>query len=390
MSPTATNKLSHEGEMSAPLAGLLVADFTQALSGPYCTLLMSDNGARVIKIERPGKGDMLRSMAPFDSNGHSLFFRSANRAKESIALDLRDPDDLELAENIISKADILVENFRPGVMDRFGLGYDRVRNINPRLIYTSISGFGHTGPMKAAPGFDTVIQGASGLMSITGDPDGHPVRVGLPIGDVSAGMWGYMSTLTALIGRERTGSGCHIDCAMLDGLFAMMPAEVSEYTVTGQLPRRSGNIDPAAAPFGANPAKDRDIIVCCGTEKLWRELCCAMGMPELLEDPRFKDNRKRLENRNELRKMLWPKFKKHPAAYWQDLLTKSGIPNGVVNDISEACNMPQIEARNMLIDAGGSRLAGNPMKLSGYPDPGERRSAPSIDADGTDIRKEFT
>ncbi|MDI9358619.1 MAG: CoA transferase [Phycisphaerales bacterium] len=372
-----------------PLDDLLVIDFTNALSGPYCTMMLADNGARVIKIERLVTGDSLRNAAPYDQNGDSLFFFSVNRGKESIALDLKNISDLALIGKIICKADILVENFRPGVMDKLGLGYKAVCKINPNIIYASISGFGHTGPLQHAPGFDTVIQGVSGLMSVTGNINEHPVRVGVPIADISAGMWGYMSIMTALVGYKKHGKGAHVDCSMLDGLFAMLPADIAEYTVNGEIAQRSGNVDPAAAPFGAHETKDRDIIVCCLGEKLWYAFCHAINMPELIKDKRFEDNKDRIKNRLTLRSILINKYKEKTAQEWQTIFTNAGIPNGLILNIQEACEQPQISARNMLIQTGGRKLAGNPMKISAYDDPTVRLPAPTLNQHGAKIRKEF-
>ncbi len=344
--------------------GVLVVDFTQALAGPYCTMLLANNGARVIKIERPGSGDMLRGAAPFDKDGTSLFWASSNSNKESVAFDLRNPTDLETVRNIIKKADILVENFRPGVMEKLGLGYAEISKLNPALVYTSISGFGHSGPMAHDPGFDLVGQGYSGMMAVNGDINKDEGRVGFPIGDVSAGMWGYMATVTAYCARLRTGKGSYVDVSMLDGLFAMMPAEVVAYTKIGEIARPSGNDDPAATPFGVLKTKDGGVIVAVLGDKLWKIFCQVINKPELCTDDRFKSSELRIEHRDELRKIVRPLFQTKTTAEWRQLLTTAGVPNGIVNNVKQACELPQIKARNMLEPSGPYLVPGNPMKMS--------------------------
>ncbi|CNI92929.1 CaiB/BaiF CoA transferase family protein [Yersinia aldovae] len=371
------------------LNDVLVIDFTQALAGPYCTLLLSYNGARVIKIERPASGDMLRSAAPFTPEGLSIFWASVNSNKESCALDLKNNDDLELIKNIIRKADILVENFRPGVMEKLGLGYDDVKKINPTIIYTSISGFGTTGPMAHEPGFDLIGQGYSGMMPINGDVDKDMGRIGFPIGDISAGMWGYMSTMTAYCGRLKTGVGAYIDISMLDGLFAMMPVEVTAYTKLNELGHYTGNIDPAAAPFGAIPTQDSAIIVAVLGEKLWLSFCQAVGKIEWYDDPYFKTGPDRIKNRAALQAVVQPLFKQKRTAEWQKILTDAGIPNGVINDIKQACEQPQIAARNMLVKAGDYLVPGNPMKISSNFEMKTFKAPETIGASTDKIRKDF-
>ena len=346
------------------LNNLLVVDFTHALAGPYCTELLAKNGARVIKIERPTTGDMMRTVYPFDDDGISVAWASVNAGKESVELDLKSETDLNVVKNIIKQADVLVENFRPGVMDRLGLGYEAMSELNPKLIYTSVSGFGATGPMSHLPGFDLIGQGYSGLMVVNGDLEKNEGRVGFPIGDISAGMWAYMSLMTALYSRQLTGKGARVDISMLDGLYAMMPSEVTAYTKLGEVAHCSGNADPLVAPFAAVKTKDSVIIIAVLGDKLWHEYCLAIGKEELFHDPKFKSNKDRIEHRTELRKIVRPIFKTKTTAEWQKILTERGIPNGLVHDLEQSSNMAQIEHRQMLIDAGNYRIAGNPMKIS--------------------------
>lgn len=375
--------------MSRVLDDVLVLDFTQALAGPYCTMLLAYNGARVIKIERPGDGDMLRSAAPFTKEGTSVFWASANANKESCALDLKNLQDIALIKKIIQKADILVENFRPGVMEKLGLGYEEVKKINPAIVYTSISGFGTTGPMAHAPGFDLVGQGYSGMMSINGDLDKDSGRIGFPVGDVSAGMWGYMATMTAYCGHLRSGKGAYVDVSMLDGLFAMMPAEVVAYTKLNEIEHCSGNIDPAAAPFGALRTKDGAVIVAVLGEKLWLNFCQALDKMNWHDDPKFKTGPDRIKNRTDLQAVVQPLFRQKTTAEWQKILTDAGIPNGIVNNIKQACELPQIKARNMLINAGDYTVPGNPMKINGSHDLDTLNTPEELGASTAKIRKEF-
>ncbi len=343
---------------------LVVVDFSHALAGPYCTELLAKNGARVIKIERPETGDMMRAVYPFDDEGISIAWAGVNAGKESVELDLKSEDHLKIVRNIIKQADVLVENFRPGVMDRLGLGYEAMNELNPKLVYTSVSGFGATGPMSHLPGFDLIGQGYSGLMAVNGDLEKNEGRVGFPIGDISAGMWAYMSLMTALYSRERTGKGAYVDVSMLDGLYAMMPSEVLAYTKLGEVAHCSGNADPLVAPFAAIKTRDSVIIVAVLGGKLWHEFCAAIDKEELFDDPRFKTNKDRIENRTELRKIVRPVFKTKTTQDWQEILTARGIPNGLVNDLEQSSNMEQIEHRKMIIEAGKYKITGNPMKIS--------------------------
>jgi len=375
--------------MSKPLDNILIVDFSQALAGPYCTLLMADNGARVIKIERPGSGDMLRDAEPMNSKKESLFFASGNRGKESVALDLTLEENKAFIWEIIEKADVLVENFRPGVMKKLGFSYEEVEKVNPSIIYTSISGFGQTGPMSHEPGFDLVGQGYSGIMSVNGEPTQDSERVGIVIGDISAGMWGYMATMTALYAREKTGNGAHVDISMLDGLFAMLPPQVANYMNEGIISTPSGNCDPVGAPFGVIPVKDGQIIITILGNKLWGEYCRVIGKPELENDKSFHSNELRVKNRAELRKVTRPIMKTKTVEEWINQLKNAGIPCGVVNNVKDACNMEQIQSRNMLCQAGKYKMAGNPMKISGYEDPNEKGNVPGLGEDTQKILNEF-
>ena len=366
-----------------------MVDFTQAFSGPFCTMNLADHGARVIKIERPGIGDMLREAGPFDDKHRSMYFASGNRGKESVALNLTSEEDRELIFSIIEKADVLVENFRPGVMDKLGYGYDDVKKVNPEIVYASISGFGHTGPMRMEPGFDMIAQGYSGLMSLCGDIDSDFLRVGISIGDIIGGMYGYMSIVTALYGRERTGKGTYIDVSMLDGLFSILSPEVASYMNTGKVSRPSGNSHPNVCPFGVLYTKDGAIIVSVLGVKLWKEFCLAVDMPELENNELYRTNELRLENRVEFRKIIRPVFKKKNSKEWLDILHRSGIPCAVVNNVESACKMDQIKERNMICNAGEFMLAANPMNLSAFLNPVDKGKVPVLGEHTDKIRNEF-
>jgi CoA:oxalate CoA-transferase len=349
--------------MSGKLEGLLVVDFTAAVAGPFATQLMADSGARVIKIEAPS-GDMLRTASPIGDTGPSLYFVGVNRGKESVCLDLKKSEDLEFAKTLIRRADVLVENFRPGVMDRFGLGYAAVKELNPKIVYASVSGFGHTGPNQHRACFDLVAQGYSGLMQTNAEESGQPSRVGFSMADVSSAMWAYMAIMTALFARERTGEGDHVDVAMIDGLFAMQIAPVVAYTELGEEPHRDGNRGGAAAPFGTIPTQDGHLVVAVVGAKLWSDFCAAIGMPELVADARFATPALRLRNRDIMRAVLRPLFATKTTTDWLDILERGGVPSGPINSIEQICKSEQICAREMLVTVGEVHVPGNPMKFS--------------------------
>ena len=372
-----------------PLEGIVVVDFTQAFSGPYCTMMLADNGARVIKIERKGVGDMLRDAGPFDKNHNSLYFASGNRGKESIALDFNNNDDVKLAWSIIKKADILVENFRPGVMSQLGFSYEKVKNVNTKIIYASISGFGQTGPRKHEPGFDMIAQGYSGLMSVNGELGGSSLRVGVSMGDMAGGMFAYMAIMTAMFVRASTSIGTRIDIAMLDSLFALMPPEVANYMNCRNIPKTRGNSNPEIAPFGVVNTADGELIICVLGQKIWKAYCVAIEMPELSENSLFSTNEVRLQNRTALRELTRPLYKRKTSHEWMEIFHKSGVPCAKVNNIQDACEMEQITARNMLCKSGNYTLAGNPMKMSNFEDSFVKGEVPELGEHTTEIRNEF-
>ncbi|MGB8652377.1 MAG: CoA transferase [Mycobacteriales bacterium] len=367
-----------------PLADLLVVDFSRVLAGPFATMMLADLGARVVKVEKPGTGDDSRAYGPFVGD-RSLYFARVNRGKESIALDLRDPADLAVVRRLVGRADVLVENFRPGVMARLGLSVDDCLALNPRLVYCSISGFGHTGPWSGRPAYDAVVQGMSGIMAITGTSDGPPVKPGSPVADLSAGLYAFGGICAAL----RGGGGTHLDVAMYDATVSLLEGAALSWLATGLEPGRIGNAHFAIAPFDTFSCADRDITICAANDLLFGALCSALGLPALLTDSRFATNALRHESREALKKEMENVLRTEPAAHWLGVLERAGVPCGPIAEISEAVGSEQSAARQMVVDAGGLPVPGQPVKLSAWPDPGVRPSAPALDEHGPALRAEF-
>jgi CoA:oxalate CoA-transferase len=379
--------------VAGPLSGITVIDLTRVLAGPYCTMVLADLGARVIKIEAPDGGDDSRRYGPF-VNGKSAYFMAMNRGKESLALDLKAPADRTIFERLLERADILVENFRPGAMERLGYGWKDLHAKHPRLIYAAASGFGHCGPYAPKPAYDMVVQGMGGIMSITGHPGGPPTRVGASIGDITAGLFTTIGICSALHHRHASGRGMKIDVAMLDCQVAILENAISRYFATGTSPQPLGARHASIAPFAAFATLDGHIIVAAGTDALFRKLCLALGRPEMAEDARFATNDLRSENVEALTAALEAVLTARGSADWLTLLEAAGVPCGPLNDIAAIVNDPQIRARNMIVDiddpaAGPLKLAGNPIKMSEFPDPPSRPAAPALDADRAGILAEL-
>jgi CoA:oxalate CoA-transferase len=374
--------------VQGPLEGLLVVDFSRVLAGPFATMMLADLGARVLKIEKPDTGDDSRSYGPFLED-RSLYFARVNHGKESIALDLKDPADLAVAHAMVARADVLVENYRPGVMDRLGLGPAEVLSQNPQLVYCSISGFGHTGPWSQRPAYDAVVQGMSGIMSITGAEDGPPVKPGSPVADLSAGLYAFGGITSALLGRHTTGRGTHLDIAMYDATVSLLEGAALAWLATGEEPPRMGNAHFSIAPFDTFSCADRDITLCAANDLLFGALVTALGLPALLTDGRFATNALRHENRRVLKAELEAVLVDGPAEKWLQVLEAAGVPCGPISGIAEAVGSEQSAVRQMVVDAGGLPVPGNPLKLSTWPDPGFRPAAPGLDEHGPSIRAEF-
>ena len=376
------------GGVTGPLAGLLVVDLSRVLAGPFAAMLLADLGARVIKVERPDGGDDSRAYGPF-LDGESMYFARVNRGKESVALDLKAPADRDLLLRIVDRADVLVENFRPGVMSRLGLDYEALAARNPRLVYASVSGFGHSGPWRERPAYDAVVQALSGLMAITGAPGGHPVKPGAPIADLSAGLYAFAGITSALLGRATTGRGSHVDIAMYDATVSLLEGAALSFLATGEEPARMGNAHHAIAPFDTFATADRDIVICAANDRLFEALCTAVGAPELLADPAYAGNAARHVNRDRLKADLERRLATRPAAAWLTAVAAAGVPCSLVADVAEAVSSEQTAARRMVVTAGELPLPGNPVKLSAYPDEPHRPAAAALDEHGPDIRREF-
>jgi CoA:oxalate CoA-transferase len=378
---------------TGPLAGILVVDLSRILAGPYCTMLMAEMGARIIKVEPPGTGDDAREYGPF-RNGKSTYFASVNRGKQSIALDLKSAADKAIFERLLAKADVLVENFRPGTMEKLGYGWETLHPRFPRLVYAAASGFGHTGPFSRHPAYDMVVQGLGGIMSITGYPGEPPARVGMSIGDIGAGLYTAIAVNAALLHRERSGEATKIDIGMLDCQIALMENAVMRYTVTGEIPGPLGARHPTITPFQALATGDGNIIVAAGNDGLFQKFCAALGRADLADSALFRSNELRQKNQPKLQDELERTLKGKTTVAWIEILEKAGIPCGPINDVAQALAHPQVAARNMLITvedktAGTLRLSGNPLKFSAFADPPTRAPAPDLDGDRAAILKEL-
>ena len=379
--------MKDSAETRGPLSGLTVVDLTRVLSGPYCTMLLADMGARVIKIEQPGRGDDTRAWGPPFVNGESAYFLSINRNKESLTLDLKRPEGRRLLDALLVRADVLVENFRPGTMERLGVGYDDVAGRYPRLVYCSISGFGQTGPRRAEPGYDAVVQAEGGLMSVTGSADGPPYRLGVAISDIVSGMFAAHGVTLALLARERSGRGQRVDLGMLDATAALLTYQAGIYFATGSAPARMGNRHPTIVPYETFAASDGDVVVAVGNDEQWRRFCEAIGAPELTGDARFATNRDRVSHYDELRPLVADRLSRGTRGDWVDALKSAGVPCGAVRDIAGVLEDGQLQARQMIeatqhATAGLIRVLGVPIKLSATP--GSIRTAPPTLGQHTD------
>jgi CoA:oxalate CoA-transferase len=351
-----------------PLDGVTVVDLTRILSGPYCTMMLCDLGARVIKVERPGSGDDARSIGPFTAAG-SAYFASVNRGKESMALDLKQPEDRAAFERLVEGADVLVENFRPGTMEKLGYGWKRARKRWPRLVYVSVSGFGDSGPLRTRPAYDMVVQAMGGIMSITGEPGGKPTRVGTSIGDIAAGMFAATGTIAALRQRHLTGEGARVDVAMLDAQVALLENAIARYVTSGEVPGPIGSRHPSITPFGAFETKRGQVVIAAGNDALFRKLCDVLALPQLASDPRFASNTLRCANEGVLRAAIERALATHDAEGWLARLEAAELPCAPVHDVAEVLAHPQVRARHMALpiaapEYAGVLVAGNPMKMS--------------------------
>ena len=356
-------------------------DLSRALAGPYCTMMLADMGAEVIKVEMPGKGDDSRSWGPPFVEGESAYFMSINRNKKSITLNMKTGKSMEIIHKLIKQSDVLVENFRPGAMERLGLGYERVNEMNPRIIYASISGFGQDGPYRMLPGFDQVLQGMGGLMSITGEPGGPPIKVGVAIADISGGMFAAYGVVVALYNREKTGKGQMIDVSLLDSQVAWLTYRAGAYFTSGEIPQPVGSGHPVIVPYQAFKAKDVYINIAVGNDQLWGKFCKAVGLEKVMDDAKFATNAKRVENRGEIVKIISELIATRSGEEWLKIITDAGVPCGPIYTIDKVFADPQVLYRQMLKElyhpkAGKVRITGIPVKLSDTP--GEVETAPPV------------
>lgn len=358
--------------MTGPLDRIQVLDFTRALAGPYCSLMLSDMGADVLKIEQPGVGDNTRAWGPPFQGGESSYFLSVNRNKRSIALNLRDECGKQVVRDLIARSDVLLENFVPGTLERLGFGYDVCRAIKPDLIYCAVSGFGQIGPERERAAYDQILQGLGGVMSFTGDVGGPPLRVGVAIADIMAGMFAAYAVVAALFHRQRTGEGQMVDTSLLDGQLALLTYQSGRYFATGESPRNTGNDHPTIVPYGMYQAADGYFNLAVGTNDLWRRFCSAMGLEELRDDPRFDTNPHRSANREALQSILVPLFATMHVAEIESRMKAVGVPCGAVHNLQEVFSDPQVQALGSVQElehptAGTIKVVGPPYRMSATP-----------------------
>jgi crotonobetainyl-CoA:carnitine CoA-transferase CaiB-like acyl-CoA transferase len=358
-----------------PLAGIRVLDFTRVLAGPAASLALADLGAEVIKIEPPGTGDETRSFPP-TRDGESHYYLSVNRGKKSIVIDLKSPEGLALARDLAAKCDVLVENYRPGVMDRLGLGYDALSAINPRLIYCAISGYGQTGPLKDRPSFDIVLQAMSGALSMNGEPGGLPTKLGIPLGDLVGGINGPIGILSALYERERTGKGRMIDVSLMDGLLGMLGYIAQLAFFTGQDPVRQGSQHPNLVPYGIFPASDGSIVIACLTPGFWGKICVSIGRPELTDDPRYDTLEKRRDARDEVNEAVSAFTRQHTVDELVAIFTAHEVPHAPILGVTEALTQPQAVEREMVVQVAHKTMGDIPIVNRSIKFPGDRQPAP--------------
>ncbi|MGR3271840.1 CoA transferase [Thalassococcus profundi] len=375
--------------MSLPLSGLTVLDLTHVLAGPFCALTLADLGARVIKVERPGSGDDTRAFPPF-KDGKSGYFAAINHSKKSIALDLKKEADRAIFDRLLARADVLLENFRPGVLDRLGYGWTDVHAANPALVYGSVSGYGQTGPDARRPAYDMIAQARGGVMSVTGEPGRGPVRAGASVGDIAAGMYLTQGVLAALYDRQRTGLGRRVDVSMLDSQLAILEHALAITTVTGKAPGPTGSRHPSIAPFESFQASDGFFVIAAGNDVLFEKLCLVLDLP-VADDPRFATNAARVTNVRLLKRLIEAVTLDQTRAHWVAKLTAAGVPASQIQSLDQVLKDPQIAARNMVVDVldrngrAAFKAAGNPIKLSDAEDRTTRAPAPELDGNRGEI-----
>ncbi|MCI0823007.1 MAG: CoA transferase [Chloroflexi bacterium] len=376
-----------------PLDGITVVDFSQILAGPFCTMMLADMGADVIKVEKPNGGDDTRRYGPPFINGESAAFLTLNRNKRSMILDMKHEDGLRIATRMLEQADVMIHNFRPGVVDRMGLGYESVHELNPAIIYCTVSGFGTTGPYAAKAGFDLIAQGMSGLMSINGFPDAPPAKVGVPLADLNTGAFAAFGVLTAYVNMLKTGQGQHVDASLLDSGIAYTLYESATYFATNEVSGPLGSAHRMIAPYQAFATQDGYINIGAANQNNWERMCRAIGQEDLLEDERFTSNGERMVHIKELTPIMEQTFKAESTAHWLDLLEGAGVPTGPIYKVDQVYADPQVKARDMAVEvdhpiAGRIRNIGVPVKLSDTPG-SVRKAAPVLGAHTDDVLAQF-
>ncbi|MGO9243743.1 MAG: CaiB/BaiF CoA transferase family protein [Verrucomicrobiia bacterium] len=355
-----------------PLDGIRVVDLSRILAGPYCSMLLSDFGAEIVKIENPDKGDDTRVYGPPFLDGESVYFLSINRGKKSLSLNLKTPEAREILTKLIKNSDVLLENFRKDFLTSIGFGYDEVAKLNPKIIYASVTGYGHTGPWAERPGYDLAIQGQGGIMSLTGDPNGSPYKTGTSLADITAGIYATLGILLALQARQRTGKGQKVDVSLLDGQVSFLTYQAGIYFGTGKSPTRKGNQHPTIVPYETFKARDRYFNLAVGNDRLWGQFCDLLARPDLKTHEKFATNPKRVQNHDDLYPILQTIFAAKTAEEWLAFFEKNGIPCGAVFSVGEVLEHPQVRAREMVVERPHPKLksvkmTGVPVKLSDTP-----------------------
>jgi len=375
-----------------PLAGVRVLDLTRALAGPFCTMILGDLGADVIKVEPVG-GDMIREWGPFD-RGTSAYYLSGNRNKRGIAVNFRDPAALDVLRDLAARCDVVVENFRSGAMEAMGLAYETLTAANPRLIFASVTGFGRTGPAAGRPGFDQIAQGYSGLMSVTGTADSGPVRVGVAIGDQTAGMWCAIGVLAAIAERQSTGRGRRVETSLLAGLVGLMSVQAQRYLSLGDVPGLAGNTHPVIAPYGVFETADGPLNIAPATAEMWKRLCEVLELPQLLDDPRYASNAERMVRRVELKAIVEERLRQRSRAEWTERLLAADIPAGPINNLADVFADEQVQHLQLVEEAqhaqlGSIRQVGSPISLDGRLGGSIRRAPPVLGEHTFEVLQEY-
>lgn len=373
--------------MAGPLEGIKVLELSRTLAGPFCSMQLADMGAEVLKVEQPGLGDETRSYIPPEINGESTYFMSLNKNKKAITLNLKTKEGQEIVKKLVAESDVLIENFRNGTMEKFGLGYDVLKEINPRLVYCAVSGFGRTGPMKDEPAYDLLMQGFGGLMSVTGEAGQAPVKVGFSIVDLATGLYSALGVVFALLARERTGKGQYVESSLLDTVVSLSNYLGQSVLATGKAPGRHGSAHPTLVPYQAFETKDGHVIIAVPNDGLWRKMCDALELTELKDHPKYALNVDRVANREALVGILTAYTKEREASEIIEKLKQAGVPSGPINDLVQLLEHPQVQAREMIQEVehptiGPLKMLGVPIKLSDTP--GSVRKAPPLLGENTE------